>query len=181
MPQRIAGCDATDSGTLSGLGCHPLFSAVLIEVESNGQPYDELHVDGGVSSNVFVYPIGIDWAAVLEKLEVKTPPNLFVLRNGYLQDKYVVVEPNTLVVAGYSMSTLMTYVGYGDFSRIFLASQRDGLKFNFISIPADFEDSSTEAFDPVWMTKLYNLGYKMAVDGVDWQAKPPGYDANDDE
>ncbi len=155
------------------------FPPVLIEVESNGQLYDELHVDGGVSSNVFVYPIGIDWAAVLEKLEVETPPNLFVLRNGYLQDKYVVVKRNTLAVAGYSMSTLMTYVGHGDFNRMFLESQRDGLNFNFINIPADFEDSSTEAFDPVWMTELFNLGYNMAVDGVDWQTAPPGYHAND--
>lgn len=157
------------------------FPPVMIDVESNGQLYDELHVDGGVSSNVFVYPIGLDWAEVLEKMEVPTKPNLYVLRNGYLQDKYVAVERNTLAIAGYSMSTLMTYVGHGDFNRIFLESQRDGLKFNFINIPADFEDSSTEAFDPVWMTKLFNLGYDMGLKGIDWQKFPPGYATNEGE
>jgi len=157
------------------------FPPVLFKVEANGQLYDELHVDGSVSSNVFVYPIGIDWAKVLEKMEVTTKPNLYVLRNGYLLDEWTAVERNTLNIAGYSMSTLMTYVTYGDFHRIYLATQRDGLDFNFINIPADFEDTSSELFDPVWMTELYKLGYKMAIDGIDWQKTPPGYDTNDGE
>ena len=156
------------------------FAPVLVDGEANGQKYDELHVDGGVSSNVFVYPIGLDWKAVLEKLEVKTKPNLYVLRNGYLQDAWTAVDRNTLAIAGYSMSTLMTYVGHGDFARIYVAAQRDGLDFNLVKIPADFEDTSTEAFDPVWMAELYDLGYSMAINGIDWEKTPPGYDAKDD-
>jgi hypothetical protein len=156
------------------------FPPVLFDVEANGQEYDELHVDGGVSSNVFVYPIGLDWKAVLEKLEVKTKPNLYVLRNGYLQDAWAAVDRNTLAIAGYSMSTLMTYVGHGDFARIYVEAQRDGLDFNLVKIPADFEDTSTEAFDPVWMAELYDLGYSMAINGIDWEKTPPGYDTKDD-
>lgn len=156
------------------------FPPVLFDVEANGQLYDELHVDGGVSSNVFVYPIGVDYAKVLQKLEVTTAPNVYLLRNGYLHDEWVAVKRNTLNISGYSMSTLMTYVGHGDFNRIYLETQRDGLEFNFIDIPADFEDTSTEAFDPVWMTKLYELGYNMAINGIEWQKTPPGYDTNAD-
>lgn len=134
-------------------------------------------MDGGVTSNVFVYPIGLDWAAVMDKMQVKTKPNLFVLRNGYLRDEWKAVDRSTLAVAGYSMSTLMTYVGHGDFARIYLAAQRDGLDFNFIKIPTDFEDTSAEFFDPVWMSQLYELGFQMAVDGIDWKKSPPGYDS----
>ena len=157
------------------------FPPVLIEVEADGQVYDELHVDGGVTSNVFVYPIGLDWGAVLEKLEVTEAPNLYVLRNGYLQDDWAAVNRNTIEIAGYAMSTMMTYVGHGDFDRIYLQSQRDGVRFNFVKIPADFADTSTEAFDPVWMTRLYNLGYSMGISGVDWQDTPPGYDVDNYE
>ena len=35
-----------------------------------GEHYDELHVDGGAASQVFLYPIGVDYEAVLDKLEV---------------------------------------------------------------------------------------------------------------
>jgi predicted patatin/cPLA2 family phospholipase len=154
------------------------FPPVMFNVEANGQSYDELHVDGGVSSNVFVYPIGIDYVEVLERMEIKTKPNLYILRNGYLQDAWAAVKRNTLEIAGYSMSTMMTYVGHGDFNRMYLQAQRDGLNFNLIKIPADFEDTSTEPFDPVWMSQLFDLGYSMAVNGIEWEKVPPGYDTN---
>ena len=44
------------------------FSPVLIEVEADGKIYDELHVDGGAASQVFLYPMGLDYEVVLEKL-----------------------------------------------------------------------------------------------------------------
>ena len=33
------------------------FPPVLIDVEANGQPYQEMHVDGGATAQVFVYPV----------------------------------------------------------------------------------------------------------------------------
>ena len=39
------------------------FPPVTFEVEANGQSYDELHVDGGTASQVFLYPAAIDWGA----------------------------------------------------------------------------------------------------------------------
>ena len=153
-----------------------VFPPVLFTVEADGQLYDEMHVDGGVSSNVFVYPIGLDWTAVMKKMDVETRPNLYVLRNGYLHDAWKAVKRNTLSIAAHSVSTLLTYVGHGDFNRIYLAAQRDGLDFNLVKIPTDFEDTSTEGFDPVWMAELYELGYETAINGIDWEKTPPGYD-----
>lgn len=153
-----------------------VFPPVLFTVEADGQLYDEMHVDGGVSSNVFVYPIGLDWTAVMKKMDVKTRPNLYVLRNGYLHDAWKAVKRNTLNITAHSVSTLLTYVGHGDFNRIYLAAQRDGLDFNLVKIPTDFEDTSTEGFDPVWMAELYELGYETAINGIDWEKTPPGYD-----
>jgi len=52
-----------------------LFPPVLIEVEADGRSYDEMHVDGGVTAQIFFYPSGIDWSRVLEKFRVPgTPP-----------------------------------------------------------------------------------------------------------
>ncbi len=50
------------------------FPPVTIEVEANGQFYDELHVDGGTSSQVFLYPAAIDLARVLKKVESPAAP-----------------------------------------------------------------------------------------------------------
>jgi predicted acylesterase/phospholipase RssA len=32
------------------------FPPVMIDVEVNGQPFQEMHVDGGAMAQVFVYP-----------------------------------------------------------------------------------------------------------------------------
>ena len=40
------------------------FPPVLIHVNADGKAYDELHVDGGTTTQVFVYPTGIDWNTV---------------------------------------------------------------------------------------------------------------------
>jgi len=40
------------------------FPPVLIDVEANGQHFDEIHVDGGGASQIFLYPLGIDWRRV---------------------------------------------------------------------------------------------------------------------
>jgi hypothetical protein len=40
-----------------------VFPPVLIEVEADGRRYDELHVDGGVTAQLFFSPGGADWNA----------------------------------------------------------------------------------------------------------------------
>ncbi|NIO07245.1 MAG: patatin, partial [Deltaproteobacteria bacterium] len=41
------------------------FPPVFIEVEANGQRYDEIHVDGGGASQIYLYPLGLDWRRVI--------------------------------------------------------------------------------------------------------------------
>ncbi len=57
---------------------------VLVEVEAAGQAYDEVHVDGNTSSVVNLYPLALDWEAVLQRLEVDAAPNLYIIRNGQI-------------------------------------------------------------------------------------------------
>ena len=53
------------------------FPPVKIRSRStDGRRYDEMHVDGGVATQIFLYPTGIDWAQVLERLEVQGRPNV---------------------------------------------------------------------------------------------------------
>ncbi len=58
-----------------------IFPPVLLEVEADGRSYDELHVDGGVTTQVFLYPTGIEWSRVLEKLRVPGVPRIYIIRN----------------------------------------------------------------------------------------------------
>jgi hypothetical protein len=56
---------------------------------------------------------------------------------------------------------------------------RDGNDFNLAYIPSSFTEEPTEGFDPVYMRKLFDLGYQMGRDGYPWQKIPPGYEIED--
>lgn len=151
------------------------FPPVMFDVEAAGQPYDELHVDGGVASIVYLYPLGVDWAHVLELLEVEGTPNIYVIRNSQLNDKYAPAQRTTLSIVSRTLSTLMQKVADGDMQRIYLAAERDGLKYQLAYIPEYFNTPLTEPFDSTYMTQLYILGYDLAADGYRWENAPPGY------
>jgi predicted patatin/cPLA2 family phospholipase len=151
------------------------FPPVMIPVEANGQPYDEMHVDGGTGSQVFVYPAAIDWKVVVEKLKVQGKPRVFVLRNSFLDADYTGVKRSILPIGVRTINSLIRTQGIGDLYQIYVLCMRDGNDFNLAYIPSDFTEEPSEGFDPVYMTKLYDLGYQMAKAGYPWQKYPPGF------
>jgi len=152
------------------------FPPVYIEVEADGERYDEMHVDGGVSSQVFLYPVSLDWRQILEILEVKGKPNVYVIRNSRLLPSYKVIDPKLLPIAGRSISSLIRTQGIGDLYRIYLGAQRDGIDYNLAYIPDNFELTQREPFDKHYMQLLFDLGYKMAKSGYPWKKQPPGFE-----
>jgi len=69
--------------------------------------------------------------------------------------------------------------GIGDIYRLYLSALRDGLLFHIASIPSDFEVTSTEPFDPVYMGRLFELGRRSVKDGDAWSLNPPGYEVRE--
>ncbi len=155
------------------------FPPVLFEVEFEGQRYDELHVDGGAVSQVFVYPTTIDWPALMEILDVQGRPEVYVIRNSPLDARWSTVNPDIFSIVGASVSSLIRTQGIGDLDRIYLTSLRDGNDFYLAYVPDDFDVEPQEAFDLEYMRALYDIGYEMALDGYPWARKPVGFDVVD--
>lgn len=152
------------------------FPPVMIPVEANGRQYDEMHVDGGTGSQVFVYPAAIDWHRITEKLKVVGDPEVYIIRNAFLEPDYNGVLRNLMPIAGRSIDSLIRTQGIGDLYQIYALCERDDNDFNLAYIPSDFTEKPTEGFDPVYMTKLYQRGYSMAIKGYPWETTPPGFD-----
>ena len=149
---------------------------MLFDVEANGKRYDELHVDGGTASQVFLYPADLDWELVIQHLEVKGTPKVYVVRNSFLKPDWETVKPKIMPIATLSISSLVRTQGIGDMYRIYLDCQRDGLDYNLAYIPEDFDLIPNEDFDPVYMGKLFDLGYQLARNGYPWDKAPPGFE-----
>lgn len=149
------------------------FPPVLIPVEAGGKNYDELHVDGGAAAQVFLYPAGVDYEQVLEKLEVPGKPNVYIIRNSRLDPIYQQVENKLFPIAGRSLESLVRTQGIGDLFRIYLETCRDGLDFNLAYIPAEFTKQSEDEFDSEYMQALYELAFERAKGGYAWEKFPP--------
>jgi predicted patatin/cPLA2 family phospholipase len=153
-----------------------VFPPVLIDVEVDGRRYDELHVDGGATAQVYIYPAGVDWERVLEKLEVTEMPNLYIIRNSILDPRYTEVENKIFTIVGRALSSMIRTQGIGNMYEIYLMAIRDGLDYHLAYIPGSFKDEPEEAFDPVYMKKLFDLAFERAKGGYPWDNVPPGYD-----
>ena len=131
---------------------------MLINVEAEGRVYDELHVDGGTTTQVFLYPAGVDWKVVTRKLKVPGRPDLYVVRNASLDPTYDPVKPRLVPIAGRSISSLIRTQGIGDMYRMYLGAQRDGLRYHLAFIPKEFDAKSEEPFDLAYMRQLCDVG-----------------------
>jgi hypothetical protein len=149
------------------------FPPVLIKIKAGEETFDELHVDGGAISQVFIYPSSLDLAALLKRMEVHEPFNVYVIRNSKLKPTWKPVEAGIFRITAAAISSLIRTQGLGDLSTIYLLTQRDGGNFRLTYVPDDFEVEPKEQFDPEYMNALYEVGYEMAKDGIEWWERPP--------
>ena len=151
------------------------FPPIIIPVEAEGQQYDEMHVDGGTGSQVFVYPAAVDWKQITQKLKAHGKPQVYVIRNSFLDPDYNGIKRSVFPIASRTIDSLIRTQGIGDLYQIYALCKRDGNDFNLAYIPADFTDEPAEGFDPVYMRKLFDRGYQMALKGYRWEKAPPGF------
>lgn len=149
-----------------------IFPPVMIDVEADGRRYDEMHVDGGVTAQVFVYPMGLDWEAVTRRLGVQGRPTLYIINNSRGELPWEPVPRRIVPILLRTVDSLIRTQGIGDLAQIYLLTRRDGLNFNLAYVPGTFTDQPTEKFDPVYMRKLFDLGFERAKAGYPWTTGP---------
>jgi hypothetical protein len=141
----------------------------------DGQAYQEMHVDGGASAQVFVYPPSLHVAQISEQDHITRQRRAFVIRNGRLDPDWADTKRETMSIAGRAVSSLIQNQGKGDLYRIFATTERDGVDFNLAFIPASFNVPLPEPFDRHYMEELFKVGYDLAKAGYPWEKSPPGY------
>lgn len=152
-----------------------VFPPVYFEFEVNGRRYDEIHVDGGATSQVFLYPVAVDWRRVLEALEVPGKPEVYIIRNSRLTPPARPINPADLfTIAQRTVNALVRTQGIGDLYAIYYVVTRDGLNYNLAYIPDSFELEPEEPFDRDYMRRLFALGYRLGREGYRWHHLPPG-------
>ena len=148
-----------------------VFPPTMIDVEVDGTHYQEMHADGGATTQVFLYPPSLN----VRTLGIARERRLYVIRNARLNPDWVQVNRAILSIASRAISSLIQTQGMGDLNRIYFTAQRDGFDFYLAYIPKSFTRQLKEPFETAYMQELFQLGYDLAVKGYPWAKAPPGF------
>jgi patatin-like phospholipase len=152
------------------------FPPVMIDVDVDGKHYQEMHVDGGATAQVFLYPPSFSLVKEAASRAIGSRErHVYVIRNSRLDPEWSDTNRLTLDIVGRAVGSLIQTQGVGDLYQLMLCAKRDKTDLNIAFIPASFQEVPKEAFDKEYMNKLFNTGYEMARKGYQWSKSPPGY------
>jgi len=151
------------------------FSPMMFDFEVAGKSFQEMHVDGGAITQVFLYPSALSQSAKDLKIKLQTERNAYIIRNARLDPEWRETERGTLTIVQRAIFTLIQTQGLGDLYRIYHTTQLDGVSFNLAFIGPDFKFPHQTEFDTAYMQALFDYGYKQGFAGKEWQHYPPGY------
>src|SRR3954463_3406897 len=122
-----------------------VYSPVLINVEGEGNRFNEMHVDGGVRANLLVVPESLLLSSVRPPSS-GILPRVYILMNNKLEQDFEIVEAKTLTIVSRSFITAVkantqnTLIATYDFAR------RNKWDFNLSSIDADYPTTTLMDF-----------------------------------
>ena len=146
-----------------------LFAPAYIEVQAGNALFQEMHVDGAVTSNVLAVPESV----LLQKVAFTdiAKPKLYIIVNGKVTPDFAVIGDGTLSIVARSFystvkaNTRNTLIATYDFAR------RNGWEFRLAAIQPDYPMTSTTFnFDTDYMRGLFNLGFSRGCTGQQWQS-----------
>jgi predicted patatin/cPLA2 family phospholipase len=152
------------------------FPPIFVPVETaDGRAFDEMHVDGGASSQVtFVSPEVPIAAATRAALGRNLDRRLWVIVNNDLVPPHRQLRPRIFDVGGAAVSSLIRGSGVGDVYRLYAIAQRDDIAFNVTWIPPETPCAAPqEDFDRAFMTCLYDHAGDLFRAGQLWRDAPP--------
>ncbi|NNM61148.1 MAG: hypothetical protein HKM03_03175 [Steroidobacteraceae bacterium] len=142
------------------------FPPVLIRVRDGNHVYDEMHVDGTVTTSVFTFPLVAD----LRPQDI--PPlrsgRLYMIVNSQLAHLPKTTPLSTVAVLMRSFSAGMTYKTREAIIDTINLASRLGMRFRLTEIPAEFPVTNVADFDPQFMRGLFDFGRRCALAGRLW-------------
>lgn len=153
-----------------------VFPPVYFEAEAGGRRFQEMHVDGGVTAQVFSVPVASAVVATTAGTGARRQRTLYVIVNNRMEPQFDQAKRSLMSIAGRSVSTLIKVHGAGGVRDIYHLAHSVRAGFRLAFIGRDFPDTAPEPFDKAYMNKLFQYGYDLGRRGYPWKDVPPGLD-----
>jgi hypothetical protein len=146
-----------------------MFEPTRITVTANGREFEELHADGGVTTNVFILPDAMLTSAASDPERGKLPGSVYVIMNARLAPEFEVVEAQIVPTLGRSLLTVLKAHAKNTVLANVAFARSAGLDFNLTQIDKQLPKDLKPSFDPGYMRAAYALGYNRAIAGNFWE------------
>src|SRR5258705_6674060 len=153
-----------------------VFSPMLIDVDVDGRHFAEMHVDGGVTTNVLILPE----AVLVSGTPVFPPdarPKVYIVMNGKLSPDFEVVKASTLPIVTRSFETSVRANTRNTLLASYQFAKNKNWEFNIASIDSDQPKSGALGFDAAYMGQLFDYGYQRGRSGMLFQSTPAEFRA----
>lgn len=143
-----------------------VFPPVMIDVEKDGDKFQEMHVDGGASTPFFIAP---DMAMILgDPPENLRGAHIFVIVNGPAASAARTTLNNPVDVASRSFTAVMNHMTRTALVQTSIFAERGGMTFAFTAIPSEVAFAGPLAFDQLSMRETFDYGMRCATRGLAW-------------
>jgi predicted acylesterase/phospholipase RssA len=150
-----------------------IFPPVHIQVQAGGKQFEEMHVDGGTTRDVFFTIADFRYNDIDRALGRKVQRRLWIIRNGKIEPEYKPMQESTFAIAQRSLETLTKSRGVADLARMYSRARADSIDYNLAAIPVDFDAPHPKPFDRAYMQALYDFGFGLGRGGYPWAKAPP--------
>lgn len=148
-----------------------VFPPVLVDVEAGGIPFQELHVDGGATLQVFTLPNAI----LVSPAANRAPPGteIYMIINNRLFPNFEVVPARAVRVAARSLDTIVKSSAFQTVSETYAFAVERGIDFYLTYIAPDFERDYEGPFNQDYMRALFAYGFARGRSGDGWRSTLP--------
>ena len=143
-----------------------VFEPVLIHVQQDGKLYDEMHVDGGASTSMFVAPVAA-YFALLDPGSLKGA-RVYVLINGQIIDAPATTPDKLGPVVARTFRVALKHMSRAQVVAINQFSDKYGMQVESTYLPYDFPRYSAADFRASTMRPLFEYGARCAQSGHLW-------------
>lgn len=155
-----------------------VYPAVMIRAEAGGRYFQEMHSDGGSTSQILTLP-----QVLLTSSNPAPPPNrqdppnrqkvnFYVIVNNALMPEFGVTRNRTVSAISTAYSIYMKSQAQSELTALYNFAERTGANFHVAAIDAQVPYSMLDPFNSSYMTAVYDLGYKGLAAGTLWRNSP---------
>ncbi|WP_266157615.1 patatin-like phospholipase family protein [Dyella silvatica] len=149
-----------------------MFPPVIIHVSDGLHSYDELHVDGSVTTPLFITPLVAD--IVSTSLDQLNDSNVYVIVNSQLASPPHRTSLQTPQLLGRSFSAQLMYKTKETIAFIDSVAREHHMHLRIAVIPADYPDHSFADFRPKSLQRLFDYAADCAARGRLWATPAEG-------